>query len=44
MKHGDFTDLAKYYVDRPGYSSVLLNYIKANIKEILKSHHTRAPF
>ena len=36
MKHGDFTDLAKYYVDRPGYSSVLLNYIKANIKEILK--------
>lgn len=36
MEHGDFTDLAKYYVDRPGYSSVLLNYIKANIKDILK--------
>lgn len=36
MKHGDFTDLAKYYVDRPGYSVVLLNYIKANIQNVLK--------
>lgn len=31
MKHGDFTELAKFYVDRPGYSKVLLNYIKAEI-------------
>lgn len=28
MKHGDFTELAKFYVDRPGYSLTLLNYIK----------------
>lgn len=33
MKHGDFTELAKFYVDRPGYSLVLLNYIKAYIHE-----------
>lgn len=32
MKHGDFTELAKFYVDRPGYSLVLLNYIKSYIK------------
>lgn len=36
MKHGDFTDLAKYYVDRPGYSATLLSYIKANIQNELK--------
>lgn len=36
MKHGDFTELAKYYVDRPGYSIVLLNYIKADIQNELK--------
>lgn len=36
MKHGDFTDLAKYYVDRPGYSTTLLSYIKANIQNELK--------
>lgn len=36
MKHGDFTDLAKYYVNRPGYSTTLLNYIKANIEAELK--------
>lgn len=35
MKHGDFTELAKYYVDRPGYSLVLLNYIKAYIQDRL---------
>lgn len=28
MKQGDFTELAKYYVDRPGYSIELLEYIK----------------
>lgn len=32
MKHGDFTQLAKFYVDRPGYSTVLLNYIKACVE------------
>lgn len=31
MKHGDFTQLAKFYVDRPGYSITLLNYIKTYI-------------
>lgn len=36
MKHGDFTDLAKFYVDRPGYSLTLLKYIKANICNELK--------
>lgn len=35
MKHGDFTKLAKYYMDRPGYSQVLLEYIKANIQSKL---------
>ena len=34
MKHGDFTTLAKYYVDRPGYSTVLLEYIKAYLQGI----------
>ena len=32
MKHGDFTELAKYYINRPGYSTVLLNYILENVK------------
>ncbi len=32
MKHGDFTELAKFYVDRPGYSITLLQYIQAYIK------------
>lgn len=31
MKHGDFTQLAKFYVDRPGYSTVLLDYIKSYV-------------
>lgn len=35
MKHGDFTELAKFYVDRPGYSSVLLNCLKAYIMNTL---------
>lgn len=34
MKHGDFTTLAKYYVDRPGYSTVLLEYVKAYLQGI----------
>lgn len=33
MKHGDFTELAKFYVDRPGYSLVLLDYLKSYIKD-----------
>lgn len=33
MKHGDFTALAKYYVDRPGYSVALLEYVKAYLQE-----------
>lgn len=35
MKHGDFTELARFYVDRPGYSLVLLSYIKSYIKDKL---------
>ncbi|AQR97006.1 class I SAM-dependent methyltransferase [Clostridium saccharoperbutylacetonicum] len=31
MKHGDFTELAKYYIDRPGYSLTLLDFIKTFI-------------
>ncbi len=31
MKHGDFTQLAKFYVDRPGYSQQLLNTIKNTV-------------
>lgn len=31
MKHGDFTELAKFYVDRPGYSKVLLECLKNHI-------------
>ena len=31
MKHGDFTELAKFYNDRPGYSAVLLDYIKSEL-------------
>lgn len=32
MKHGDFTELVKFYVDRPGYSLVLLSYVKSYIE------------
>jgi len=42
MKHGDFTDLAKFYVDRPGYSITLLNCIKAYIQDGLKRNLTVA--
>lgn len=31
MKHGDFTELAKFYVDRPGYSMELLKMIRNHI-------------
>lgn len=31
MKHGDFTELAQYYSNRPGYSITILNYIKKQI-------------
>ena len=31
MKHGDFTELAKFYVNRPGYSNVLLECLKNHI-------------
>lgn len=31
MKHGDFTELAKFYVDRPGYSLELLKMIRNHI-------------
>ena len=31
MKHGDFTELAKFYVDRPRYSESVLNCIQAHI-------------
>lgn len=35
MKHGDFTDLAKFYVDRPGYSTELLTYIRDHVMTIM---------
>ena len=28
MKHGDFTKLARYYENRPGYSEVVLECLK----------------
>lgn len=31
MEHGDFTELAKFYVDRPGYSEDVLNCIQSYI-------------
>lgn len=31
MKHGDFTELAKFYVNRPGYSTVVLECLKNHI-------------
>ena len=31
MKQGDLTELAKYYVNRPGYSKELLSYVKDHI-------------
>lgn len=31
MKHGDFTELAKFYVDRPGYSLELLKMVRNHI-------------
>lgn len=33
MKHGDFTNLAKFYVDRPGYSESVLNCIQAYVMQ-----------
>lgn len=36
MKHGDFTKLAKFYVDRPGYSLDLLEYVRDHI---MSAHH-----
>lgn len=32
MKHGDFTELAKYYNDRPGYSKEVLIMLKKYIE------------
>jgi len=31
MKHGDFTELAKFYNNRPGYSLVVLECLKNHI-------------
>lgn len=31
MKHGDFTELAKFYINRPGYSLSLLECLKNNL-------------
>lgn len=42
MKHGDFTELAKFYVDRPGYSLTLLNYVKSYIESELDREITVA--
>lgn len=38
MRHGDFTELAKFYVDRPGYSLEILRVIRDHImKEMGKN-------
>ena len=34
MKHGDFTELAKYYVDRPGYSLTHLRFIADHVRSL----------
>lgn len=31
MNHGDFTELAKFYINRPGYSTVVLECLKNHI-------------
>lgn len=31
MKHGDFTELAKFYGNRPGYSRVVLECLKNHV-------------
>ena len=31
MKHGDFTELAKFYKNRPGYSRVVLECLKNHV-------------
>ena len=31
MKHGDFTELAKFYANRPGYSKVVLECLKNHV-------------
>ncbi len=31
MKHGDFTELAKFYRNRPGYSGVVLECLKNHV-------------
>ena len=31
MKHGDFTELAKFYNNRPGYSKIVLECLKNHI-------------
>jgi ubiquinone/menaquinone biosynthesis C-methylase UbiE len=33
MKHGDFTELSKYYINRPGYSLDVLDIIATSIKK-----------
>ena len=33
MKHGDFTDLAKYYVNRPGYSRTVLDVLQTYVRK-----------
>lgn len=35
MKHGDFTNLAKYYVNRPGYSETILSLLKSYVVDIV---------
>ncbi|MBD5523493.1 MAG: class I SAM-dependent methyltransferase [Lachnospiraceae bacterium] len=35
MKHGDFTELAKYYGNRPGYSKVVLECLRNHVFSIV---------
>ena len=34
MKHGDFTELAKKYINRPAYNNSLLDFITKNIAQV----------
>lgn len=41
MKHGDFTNLAKFYGNRPGYSITLLQCLKNHIENSVSSEDTQ---
>lgn len=36
MKHGDFTELGEFHVNRPGYSGVVLQCLKNHVLIVLE--------